>query len=313
MQVRKAVLRAAGAAMVIFAVAPWIGAGSASASVTVFVADKWSGTDSATTTAVPTAGCEYAEITTTHTGQGWHFVLPGGGGLTSFSANFATAGTITVTTTETAAGVIVQGGKGAVVYTPTDDVLTSTAAFADHPGTGTAASAGSNDMQLSHLCGEGVTPPIDECTNIDGNQSEVPAGYHQNEDGTCSPDESGPPPSSTPPTDLCTNIDGNQATVPSGYIRNADGTCSLVSNSVSTTASVAATTASQQVSVLPTKKHTSTPTTSVLGTKAGSELPHTGNSLPVTALVVLSLGLLAGGGALVAAPAVARSKKPRRH
>jgi hypothetical protein len=80
-----------------------------------------------------------------------------------------------------------------------------------------------------------------------------------------------------------------------------------------TTVATTATTASQQVSVLPTKKHTSTPTTSVLGTKAGSELPHTGNSLPVTALVVISLVLLAGGGALVAAPALARSRKPRRH
>jgi hypothetical protein len=73
------------------------------------------------------------------------------------------------------------------------------------------------------------------------------------------------------------------------------------------------TTASQQVTVLPTKRHTSTPKTSVLGTKAGSELPHTGNSLPVTALVVISLALLAGGGTLVAAPAMARSKKSRRH
>jgi hypothetical protein len=295
MQVRKAVLRAAGAAMVICAVAPWIGAGSASASVTVFVAAKWNGTDSATTTAVPSAGCDYTEIKTTHTGQGWHFVLPGGGGLTSFSANFATAGTITVTTTETAAGVIVQGGKGAVVFTPSDDVLTNTAAFANHPGTGTAASAGSNDMQLSHLCGGGVTPPIDECTNIDGNQSEVPAGYHQNEDGTCSPDDSAPP--SSPPPSTETVTPPTSITPPT---------------SVTPPVSTPPTTASQQVSVLPTKK-SSTPTTSVLGTKAGSELPHTGNSLPVTALVVISLGLLAGGGALVAAPAVARSNKHRRH
>jgi hypothetical protein len=92
-------------------------------------------------------------------------------------------------------------------------------------------------------------------------------------------------------------------------------TTAPVTTPVTTAATTAttATTASQQVSVLPTKKHTSTPTTSVLGTKAGSELPHTGNSLPVTALVVIALSLLAGGGALVAAPAVARTKKPRRH
>jgi type III secretory pathway component EscV len=81
---------------------------------------------------------------------------------------------------------------------------------------------------------------------------------------------------------------------------------------VTTPVTTPPTTASQSVSVLPTKV-SSTPKTSVLGTKAASQLPHTGNSLPVTALVVISLGLLAGGGALVAAPAVGRSKKTRRH
>jgi hypothetical protein len=258
MQVRKAVLRAAGAAMVACAIAPWIGAGSASASVTVFVDSKWNGENSATNNLnVQHDTCAYEELTLTHAGVGWHFVLPGGSGLTSFSANFAGAGTITVGTTDSASGAIVQGGTGAVVYTPTDDTLTSIAAFSDHPGEGTAATAGNNDMQLSHLC-TGVT--------------ETP---------TPTPSESTTP-----------------VTTP-------------VSTPVTTPVSTPPTTASQQVSVLPTKK--STPKTSVLGTKAGSELPHTGNSLPVTALVVISLGLLAGGGALVAAPAVARSKKPRRH
>jgi hypothetical protein len=254
MQVRKAVLRAAGAAMVACAIAPWIGAGSASASVTVFVDSKWNGENSATSQ-VEHLSCDFGGLTLPQSGVGWHFVLPGGSGLSSFSANFLHAGTITVGTTDSPSGAIVQGGMGAVVFTPDNDILTSIVAapFSDHPGWGTAESSGPNDMQLSHLCSD-VTPPT-------------------------SPPPSSPPPSTatvTPPTSI---------TPPTSVTPAA--------------------------SVLPTKK--STPKTSVLGTKAGSELPHTGNSLPVTALVVISLGLLAGGGALVAAPAVAKSKKPRRH
>jgi len=261
MQVRKAVLRAAGAAMVVFAVAPWIGAGSASAAGIAYVDPKWGadgGTNSATNQTVLRDSCAYDELAdVAHAGTGWHFVMTGGDGLTTFTAHFVNAGDITVTTTDGASGAIVQAGKGAVVYTPTDDTLVNVdaAPFNGHSGYGSAAT--DDVMQLSHLC-SGVTPPT-------------------------SPPPSSPPPSSTP-----------------------------VTTPVTTPVSTPPTTASQQVSVLPTKK-SSTPKTSVLGTKAGSELPHTGNGLPVTALVVISLGLLAGGGALVAAPAVARSKKPRRH
>jgi hypothetical protein len=261
MQVRKAVLRAAGAAMVACAIAPWIGAGSASAAGIAYVDPKWGadgGTNSATNQTVLRDSCAYDELADMpHAGTGWHFVMTGGDGLTTFTAHFVNAGDITVTTTDGASGAIVQDGKGAVVYTPTDDTLINVdaAPFNGHSGYGSAAI--DDVMQLSHLC-TGVT--------------ETP---------TPTPSESTTP-----------------VTTP-------------VSTPVTTPVSTPPTTASQQVSVLPTKK--STPKTSVLGTKAGSELPHTGNSLPVTALVVISLGLLAGGGALVAAPAVARSKKPRRH
>jgi hypothetical protein len=157
MNVKNTALRLAGAAMVAVALAPWVGGAAANAAVTVYLDQKWTGTDSETST-VTQAGCAYAEVLQEHAGQGWHFVLPGGDGLTSFTANFQTAGQVTVTTTETAAGVIVQGGKGAVVYTPTDDVLVSLAAFADHAGQGSAATAGTNDMQLSHLCNGESTP-----------------------------------------------------------------------------------------------------------------------------------------------------------
>src|SRR3954447_18771862 len=157
MNVKNTALRLAGAAMVAVALAPWVGGAAANAAVTVYLDQKWTGTDSATSTVLQ-AGCAYAELQQAHAGQGWHFVLPGGDGLTSFTANFQSAGQVTVTTTETAAGVIVQGGKGAVVYTPTDDVLVALAAFADHAGQGSAATAGTNDMQLSHLCNGEATP-----------------------------------------------------------------------------------------------------------------------------------------------------------
>ena len=157
MNVKNTALRLAGAAMVAVALAPWVGGAAANAAVTVYLDQKWTGTDSATST-VTQAGCAYAEVQQDHAGQGWHFVLPGGDGLTTFTASFQSAGQVTVTTTETAAGVIVQGGKGAVVYTPTDDVLVSLAAFADHAGQGSAATAGTTDMQLSHLCNGEATP-----------------------------------------------------------------------------------------------------------------------------------------------------------
>ena len=220
MQVRKAVLRAAGAAMVACAIAPWIGAGSASAAGIAYVDNKWDGTNSATNQTVARASCEYNEITMTHAGTGWHFVMTGGTGLTDFTANFASAGPITVTTTETAAGVIVQGGKGAVVYTPTDDTLTSVAAapFSGHPGWGDAAV--DDTMQLSHLC-SGVT----ETPTPSDSVSDTPSGRATSSvsDTPTVGQHSGP------------------ATTP-----------------VTTPVSTPPTTASQQVSVLPTKK-SSTP------------------------------------------------------
>ncbi len=67
---------------------------------------------------------------------------------------------------------------------------------------------------LSHLC-TAPPPPVDVCTNIDGLQTEVPAGMVVN-GGICTT----PP----PPTDVCTNIDGLQTEVPAGMIVNA-GIC----------------------------------------------------------------------------------------
>jgi outer membrane lipoprotein-sorting protein len=156
MNVKNSALRLAGAAMIAVALAPWVGGAAANAAVIVNLDDKWIGTNSATST-VTQAGCAYDEVQMTHDGQGWHFVLPGGSGLTTFTASFQSAGLVTVTTTETTTGVIVQDGKGAVVYTPTDDTLVAWAAFNGHAGQGTAES-GPNPMQLSHLCNGEATP-----------------------------------------------------------------------------------------------------------------------------------------------------------
>src|SRR5262249_14371516 len=48
---------------------------------------------------------------------------------------------------------------------------------------------------------EVTPPPTDLCSNIPENQSVVPDGYVQNEDGTCSPVDNG----GDQPTDLCLN------------------------------------------------------------------------------------------------------------
>ena len=306
MQVRTRALKMAGAAMIIVALAPWVGAGAANAAVTVYLDKKWDGTNSATAN-VTVAGCDYAEITDiSHHSRGWHFVLPGGSGLTTFTASFATAGPVTVTTTDTANGVIVQGGKGAVIFTNGDDTLTNTAALDGYPGKGSAATKGPNDMQLSHLCGDGGTPPIDECTNIGGNQSEVPPGYTQNEDGTCSPVSSNPVTTTASETATATNPVTTTASSP---VASA--------NAVTTSTTAEAT---GEVSVLPTKVQNTTADetaaqedVAVEGTKAAAPLPHTGNDLPVTALVVLSLGLLLAGGSLMLLPGLAVEKGKRRH
>jgi hypothetical protein len=61
-----------------------------------------------------------------------------------------------------------------------------------------------------------AAPPVDVCPNLEGNQSEIPDGYHMGEDENgrpgCVKDEEPPP-----PTDVCPNIEGDQSEVPDGY------------------------------------------------------------------------------------------------
>src|SRR4051812_3830692 len=67
--------------------------------------------------------CSYQELASrTPPLYGWHFVLPGGTAtFDSLTAHFATAGDVTLPGPD---GGFVQSGKGAVVYTSTDDTLT---------------------------------------------------------------------------------------------------------------------------------------------------------------------------------------------
>lgn len=58
----------------------------------------------------------------------------------------------------------------------------------------------------------------DACQNIDGYQTEVPAGMTVDANGNCAT----PPP---PPVDLCDNIDGMQETLPDNYYRDDTGNC----------------------------------------------------------------------------------------
>lgn len=178
-------VRAGGVALVILAplaLAVAVGAGPAAAAKPPAATDHplldahWNGVSDASA-GVATAPCDYQEVDLPHSGVGWHFVLPGKpANMSSFSANFATAGTITVTTTESPAGVIVQSGKGAVVWTPTHDTLTAIAGWhdanGDHAGQGVNSAPNNHYLQLSHICGTGPTPTETESTSPTPSETE---------------------------------------------------------------------------------------------------------------------------------------------
>lgn len=66
-------------------------------------------------------------------------------------------------------------------------------------------------------------PPVDVCPNIDGMQSEVPAGYVKDANGNCV--ATPPPPVDT---DVCPNIDGMQDKIPDGYVKDENGNCVVI-------------------------------------------------------------------------------------
>lgn len=97
--------------------------------------------------------------------------------------------------------------------------------------------------------------PVDVCSNIDGLQTVVPAGYVA-AGSTCTPASATPAPTTTSPatspvaapvaapTDVCSNLAGVQASVPAGYVLR-NGRC------VSTQASAAGTSGNAAAGLLP--------------------------------------------------------------
>ena len=106
---------------------------------------------------------------------------------------------------------------------------------------------------------------------------------------------------------------GGRTTVSSGSGGGIPTTPPTTPVTVTTPATV---TTTASTAVLPTKV-SSTPKTSVKGTKAGTVkavLPHTGSGVPVGLLLATSLALLLGGGALMMLPGLAPARgKRRRH
>jgi hypothetical protein len=94
---------------------------------------------------------------------GWHFVLPGGTAtFVSLTAHFTTAGDVTI---PGPAGGFVQDGKGAVIYTATDDTLTGATATIE----GTTPQ---DEFVLSHTC----LPAASQTPTPSGTPSETPSG-----------------------------------------------------------------------------------------------------------------------------------------
>lgn len=80
--------------------------------------------------------------------------------------------------------------------------LSSVSDYNPNPGTainGARVTVKKNDCE--------VPPPVDVCSNIEGNQSTVPSGYTES-GGICT--------EIPEPVDVCPNIDGLQETIPSG-------------------------------------------------------------------------------------------------
>ncbi len=97
---------------------------------------------------------------------GWHFVLPGGTAtFVSLTAHFTTAGDITIPGPD---GGFVQDGKGAVIYTATDDTLTGATATID----GTTPQG---DFVLSHTCLPTASQSATPSESASGTPSETPS------------------------------------------------------------------------------------------------------------------------------------------
>lgn len=69
-------------------------------------------------------------------------------------------------------------------------------------------------------------PAIDVCLNIEGTQTEIPAGYESSSAGVCTEIVvENPSPEPEPVTDVCQNLEGIQTAVPEGYVKDEQNQC----------------------------------------------------------------------------------------
>lgn len=112
--------------------------------------------------------CDLAGAPTSSSMWGWHFVLPGGEAtFVTLTATFQTAGEVTLPGPD---GMFVQDGKGAVIYTATDDTLISAVATID----GTTPQG---DFVLSHTClpVTSPTPSASVTPSVSASATETPS------------------------------------------------------------------------------------------------------------------------------------------
>lgn len=107
--------------------------------------------------------CAFPGLATQTTQWGWHFVLPGGEAtFVSLTAEFEDAGTVTLPGSD---GAFVQDGKGAVIWTATDDTLLAAEATIE-------GSTPQGDFVLSHTC---LPAPTQTPTpEVSGSQTATP-------------------------------------------------------------------------------------------------------------------------------------------
>lgn len=266
---------------------------------------KWTGANSADNP-VATQSCDFQEVAQTHSGVGWHFAGAGNSGISSFTVDFASAGIITVTTTETSSGVVVQSGKGAVVWTPSDDTLVALAGTPDNNAAqATVSSLGNNDMQLSGLCTAVSTSPSPTPSGSATNSASASPTNSSSVSPTSSSSRSPTASSSILPT-LSTSMSPSTSPTgspsvsatatstgsPSGSPSGSASASSSPTSSTSATPSVLGTKLTRSPNSSPTS-----PNTNVLGEKfvhrRGSGLPFTG--LPIAVMIAVAAVLVVGG------------------
>jgi len=119
--------------------------------------------------------------------------------------------------------------------------------------TSTTTSTTSTSTTTTTTTSTTTTPPVDVCSNIDGDQLVVPDGYTL-VDGEClvtitsSTTTTTTTTTTTPPVDVCDNLQGVQLVVPEGYTL-IDGVCDPLITTTTTTTTTSSTTTTPPVDV----------------------------------------------------------------